>query len=1068
LWAVRAANVDIARALLDASADPNCLDVEGRALLYSAVSTKNLALTQLLLEHGARVNPSDEGLLAFLDNPLRIAVGQGDERMVELLLSRGAKTLDSARFTMDGPAAPTVLEQAIETGSLAITKLLLEHGVSVNAADDEDYASLDFAANSGRIEFVELLLAHGANPAHSDAWSEAQRRGDSSMAAFLAAHGFPTEAEPSSDATSLEEAVAMGDRAMLETLLAQESDPEQLADKRQRALELAVASGNVAMVESLLAHGADPNAEQYGMLPLVIAAGGGDRAMVELLLARGADASKPTSSGPAALDHAVEVANVEIMTLLIARGAKPSVLHEDQLFASIALGDLAALAAFLNPRDDALRAVDENGLSPLHVAATKGQVELCRFLLDAGMPVDVIDPLGYTPLHWAGNDAVARALIDAGAAVDALDDLGDTPLAWAKDAQIAATLIAHAADVAHVNGEGMSPFMRATLGGRVEVMSYLLEHGATLDPVTDQGRTALDLAVRENVEASIEFLCARGAPGAALVQAVKNDDVARAAHFLDTEHFEEALGASALFLAVRRGRGALVELLLRAHALPNASDMHWRTPLRLAVEAGNTAVAAQLLDAGGDTEIAADDGRTPLWAAARRNDWAMLDLLATHGANLDWLCWSEAVEDDVTLLEDAIFHGNFDAAVFLLQHGASANVGRPLARAVQRGDAELVELLLTSGGQIWEPVGSEPSLLDLAVDAGFTAVVATLLDYGAKCNRPDAGGLRPLDRAERSNALVMANVLRAYGAFDESDLDQLYASFADPDVLRGATRTSELLHAAPEMVDVPRNGDPPLIAALSKASGWTVLAVVEAKPDVNLLGTSGRTALELAACRNAPIVEAVLSLGPDVNAHSGEQRRTALMAAVSAKEDTLKIMQQLLDRKADVNAKNAIGGTVLHYAVQRCEKDVVELLLRHGADANARMSDTTTVLMAALDVHRADMVAALLHGGADPNACCENPLVSPLILAAASGDAAATRLLIAAGGNVNGEVEGKNRPLHAAAFSGNAEVATLLLDAGAEVNGRPRGRITALDMAKDDAMRELLRARGGRTAKELN
>ena len=62
------------------------------------------------------------------------------------------------------------------------------------------------------------------------------------------------------------------------------------------------------------------------------------------------------------------------------------------------------------------------GVTPLHVCAKNGQLEVARALIEAGADVNAMDDSSRTPLHCCvpnGHSEVTRALIEAGADVDA-------------------------------------------------------------------------------------------------------------------------------------------------------------------------------------------------------------------------------------------------------------------------------------------------------------------------------------------------------------------------------------------------------------------------------------------------------------------------------------------------------------------------------------------------------------------------------------------------------------------------------------------------------------------------
>ena len=89
-------------------------------------------------------------------------------------------------------------------------------------------------------------------------------------------------------------------------------------------------------------------------------------------------------------------------------------------------------------------------------------------------------------------------------------------------------------------------------------------------------------------------------------------------------------------------------------------------------------------------------------------------------------------------------------------------------------------------------------------------------------------------------------------------------------------------------------------------------------------------------------VTRLLSEGSDVNVRDRYTGSTPLhRAGLTARKD---IMELLLAKGADVNAKNDDGRTPLHVVVLTAQKDLVELLLAKGADVNARDRDGLTPL----------------------------------------------------------------------------------------------------------------------------
>lgn len=108
-------------------------------------------------------------------------------------------------------------------------------------------------------------------------------------------------------------------------------------------------------------------------------------------------------------------------------------------------------------------------------------------------------------------------------------------------------------------------------------------------------------------------------------------------------------------------------------------------------------------------------------------------------------------------------------------------------------------------------------------------------------------------------------------------------------------------------------------------------------------------------------------------------------------------------------------------------------------------------LVRAIRAHDADAVAAALAAGDDPSAPDAEFRMPPIWFAAIEGDAAAARLLIAAGADPGAVGPDGRTPLHAAAFTGRADVVEVLLGAGAEPLPRSPAGDTPLDSTNVDA-----------------
>jgi ankyrin repeat protein len=94
------------------------------------------------------------------------------------------------------------------------------------------------------------------------------------------------------------------------------------------------------------------------------------------------------------------------------------------------------------------------------------------------------------------------------------------------------------------------------------------------------------------------------------------------------------------------------------------------------------------------------------------------------------------------------------------------------------------------------------------------------------------------------------------------------------------------------------------------------------------------------------------------------------------------LLRELLNKGAEVNARDHYGRTALHQAVTRGQKATVVQLLRSGADITAKDNNGRTALHLAAGSAGLEVVVALLEEGADINAR-DNEGQTPLQLAVA-------------------------------------------------------------------------------------
>jgi ankyrin repeat protein len=155
----------------------------------------------------------------------------------------------------------------------------------------------------------------------------------------------------------------------------------------------------------------------------------------------------------------------------------------------------------------------EGGISALAIACTQDRDDLAGDLIRHGARVNAKEEDGSTPIFvaaGAGSEALTRLLLDAGADVNITNDAGQTPLmvaAKSGSAEVVKALLTSRADPCARDRRGLNALhWAATDGDFPDVVRLLLAAGTSSDVRTVSGQTVLDYAVSLNRRAMIAAL----------------------------------------------------------------------------------------------------------------------------------------------------------------------------------------------------------------------------------------------------------------------------------------------------------------------------------------------------------------------------------------------------------------------------------------------------------------------------------------------------------------------------------------------------------------------------------
>ncbi|MDR2642496.1 MAG: ankyrin repeat domain-containing protein [Planctomycetaceae bacterium] len=894
------------------------------------------------------------------------------KKLVELGANVNAVTGDNS----------TVLHNYISANDPAIIKYLIEQGANVNTKNVTGRTPLDLAVMAVKIhavggnvtkmpydqkkasEVIKVLVANGAD-----------------IFAFNRLNSNPIN-------TYLERSHGRDiDFDLVKSLL--NKDNINKKDRRGRTPLHSVLFSKPETLEVLKYICEDCNADvnlpdNNGVTPIHLAAMSSNVDVVTLLIKKGADISIVNRYGKSGLHILIENTSKDVIKEIITQN-KINVADaykgtDSPLHTGMRQGmNLERMKIFLEVGVP-INSRNKSNQTPLHLAAMSPQYEeILKFFLNNAADINAEDDNGKTPLHYAASSRfdttnIIKILIDKKANVNAKDKNAQTPLLEILTSvrppnvkfELVKLLIDKKAEI-DIKDKNLSTPLHIALSSKqweINLIQYLIEKGININAQNNDGQTALTILL-ERIEPNNR----------------QNQQISRQECYKMLKFFIEH-GAD---ISIKDKNNTTIFETIIKNNLPIEPD-----------------IFKKLITGGKDIDWSKCKDTSPVcWALSNGAGHEALEYFSK--GNADFTMKNNGMGPLTTLFhymnmnnQDII---NFETVKYLVERGSDVNDRFP-------------------------PLQQTPLLFALGRNNPDIEIVKYLLDKGADIHAKDNRGL---------GTLHSAILIRPSHNVKEADnYEQKFFDIVKYLVERGADVN---------LTDKAESALPIHLAAMMGSEKIVRYLAAKQKAKLNVKTSNGSTLLHCAlkGLANIDLVKFLIQNDCSVN-DKDINGKTPFHYAVMNTQISLDIVKYLCEEAhAEINVRDNLNNTPLISAVQFVKKlEIIKYLIERGADVNAVNNNRGNaihylfMLFAPLDNYYTYNLTKgrIVHKLMDVKSTCD--LIS---------------ILVDKGVNINCKDKHGKTPLHYATLQNSTvdtEIISFFIKKGADIYAKDNNGKTAL------------------------